>query len=330
MSRGSSSDRHTRRPARHGMTSKPWWPVFKRGATLVFFALVAYLLYTQARTVEWGEVWATLRRRPVQGLLLASLFAAGSYALYSCFDLLGRHTTGHRLATARVMLVNFISYAFNLNMGALVGGVAFRYRLYSRFGLETGVTTRVVAMSMLTNWLGYLLLAGVAFTLSPVSPPPDWKLGTFGIRVVGVGLFSAAIAYLLLCAFSRRRTWTLRGHEVILPSLRLALLQLAMSSLNWMLIAATVYTLLEQKIAFPTVLGVLLVAAVAGVITHVPAGLGVLEVVFVVLLSHQLPRSEILAALIAYRAIYYLAPLAIATIAYLTVEVKAKKVARPA
>ncbi|GAB3554377.1 lysylphosphatidylglycerol synthase domain-containing protein [Noviherbaspirillum agri] len=331
MTRDSTMDsRRAPGAARRGITSRPWWPTFKRILTVVFFALVAYLLYTQARTVEWGEVLETLKRRPLQGLLLASLLAAGSYALYSCFDLFGRYTTGHRLGALRVMLITFISYAFNLNMGALVGGVAFRYRLYSRFGLEAGVTTRVVAMSMLTNWLGYLFLAGLAFAISPVSPPPDWKLGTFGLRVLGVALFATAVTYLLLCAFSRRRTWSVRGHDVTLPSLRLALLQLGMSTANWLLIAATVYTLLEQKIAFPAVLGVLLVAAVAGVITHVPAGLGVLEVVFVVLLSHQLPRSELLAGLLAYRAIYYLTPLAIAAVLYLVVEAHAKKVARAA
>lgn len=330
MSRETEAGGRPRKAARHGLTSRPWWPWTKRLLTLVFFALVAYLLYTQARSVEWDEVMATLRRRPPQGLLTAAALAAGSYALYSCFDLLGRHATGHRLSTRQVMLINFISYAFNLNMGALVGGVAFRYRLYSRFGLDAGVTTRVVIMSMLTNWLGYLLLAGLAFWWVPVSPPADWKLGTFGLRVLGFALFATAVAYLLLCAFARRRTWTVRGHEVILPSLRLALLQLVMSSINWLLIAGTVFTLLEQKIAFPAVLEVLLVAAVAGVITHVPAGLGVLEVVFVVLLSNQMPRSELLAALLAYRAIYYLAPLAVAALAYLLVEAHAKKAGRPA
>jgi uncharacterized membrane protein YbhN (UPF0104 family) len=64
---------------------------------------------------------------------------------------------------------------------------------------------------------------------------------------------------------------------------------------------------------------------VAGVITHVPAGLGVLEAVFVALLAHQLPQSRLLAALLAYRAIYYLLPLAIATVAYALTEVRAKR-----
>ena len=50
----------------------------------------------------------------------------------------GGATPGTRCATRKVMGVNFISYAFNLNLGSLVGGVAFRYRLYSRLGLDNG------------------------------------------------------------------------------------------------------------------------------------------------------------------------------------------------
>jgi hypothetical protein len=100
----------------------------------------------------------------------------------------------------------------------------------------------------------------------------------------------------------------------------MALLQLSMSSANWLLIAGVMFTLLEQKIAYPAVLGVLLVAAIAGVITHVPAGLGVLEAVFLALLSHHLSKTELLAALLTYRAIYYLVPLACATLLYLLME----------
>lgn len=310
-------------------SSKRWWQWIKRLFTVAFFAGVAYLLFVQARSIDWSEVLTTLRRRPAEGLVTAAACAAASYALYSCFDLLGRYTTGHLLGVRQVMTVNFISYAFNLNLGSLVGGVAFRYRLYSRLGLDTRVITRVLAMSMLTNWLGYLLLAGFVFWWRPLSLPPDWKLDPFGLQVLGFVLLAAAIAYLLLCGIARRRSWRVRGYVVTLPPLRLALLQLLMSSANWLLITATVFMLLERKIAFTSVLGVLLVAAIAGVITHVPAGLGVLEAVFVALLSHQLPRTELLAALLAYRAIYYLAPLAVAALVYLLVEARAKHLRQP-
>jgi glycosyltransferase 2 family protein len=304
------------------VTSKAWWPWARRLLSLAFFLLVAYLLTTYARTVEWDEVLSTMRQRPTGSILLACLPAFLSYALYSCFDLLGRHATGHRMKTAQVMAVNFICYAFNLNLGALIGGVAFRYRLYSRFGLDAETVTRILMMSMLTNWIGYLLLSGPAFLLSPVLLPDDWKIGTAGIRVLGCVMTGIAIAYLALCAFSARRAWSVRGHEISLPSFRIALLQLAISTANWLLIATTIYLLLDQALAFPLVLSVLLIAAIAGVITHVPAGLGVLEAVFVALLADRLPTHVILAAFLTYRVVYYIGPLCLATVAYLLIEAK--------
>jgi uncharacterized membrane protein YbhN (UPF0104 family) len=142
--------------------------------------------------------------------------------------------------------------------------------------------------------------------------------------VLGFLLVAATAAYISMCALARRRSWTIRGHELTLPSLRLATLQLAMSTLNWSLIAGTVYMLLGQKIPYPVVLEVMLVAAIAGVITHVPAGLGVLEAVFIALLSHLVPKYELLAALLTYRAIYYLAPLVVAALIYLVIEARTK------
>jgi glycosyltransferase 2 family protein len=214
------------------------------------------------------------------------------------------------------MQISFTSYAFNLNLGSLVGGVAFRYRLYAKFGLSNDVVPRVLGLSMLTNWLGYMLLAGTVFLIRPLELPAEWIIGEVGLRVLGGVLLALVITYLVLCFRATRRKWSLRGHEVTLPGGRLALLQLGLSALNWTLIATIVYVLLQQKIGFTTVLSVMLIAAVAGVIAHVPAGLGVLEAVFVTLLAQSASRTELLAALLAYRAIYYLAPLALAVVYY--------------
>jgi hypothetical protein len=310
-----------------GITARAWWPWFKRAVIAVFFILLAWLLVTEARTIEWVKVWAAISNYPLPALLGAVTLAWASLALYSTFDLLGRHYTGHTLPAPAVMRVTFVSYLFSLNLGALVGGVALRFRLYSRLGLAAGTITRILSLSLLTNWAGYLLLAGVIFGFYTPALPPGWKIGSAGLQILGFVLLAAALLYLLLCAVSRQRSFTIRGHELSLPSLRLALLQIAIGASNWLLMGGCVFMLLQQKIAFPTVTGVLLVAAVAGVITHVPAGLGVLEAIFVVLLSHQLPKYELLAALLAYRGIYYLAPLALAVALYLFAETRAKKAA---
>lgn len=323
----SSHSPHAERSPR-STASEPERPTWKTRARfiakLLFFGLIAYLLVRQARAVDWQDVVSAIRRRPAHLLGTAAAFALASHALYSCFDLIGRHLTGHRLATGRVMAINFISYAFNLNMGALIGGVAFRYRLYSRFGLETGTTTRIVVLSMLTNWLGYVALAGFVFLLLPPALPQDWAIDASTLRVLGAGLLVLAAGYLAWCAFTRKRVRTIRGHEVILPPLRISLLQVFLGALNWMLMAAILFVLLEQKIGFATVLSVLLVAAIAGAISHVPAGLGVLEVVFVTFLSSRVPQGELLAALLAYRGLYYLLPLAAAAVLYFFMESRGK------
>jgi uncharacterized membrane protein YbhN (UPF0104 family) len=307
-----------------GMARHAWWPWLKRIATWTFFGLVAWLLVLQARTIDWGEVLQAVLEIPLPALLAALLLAACSFALYSTYDLLGRHMTRHRLGTGTVMGVTFISYAFNLNLGSLIGGVAFRYRLYSRHGLDNLTITRVLGFSMLTNWLGYLVVAGLAFFFWPNALPPEWKIEQDGLRILGGTLLVLALAYLVLCAVAREHTWELRGHELQTPALGMALLQLVMSCTNWALIGGVIWLLLQQQLPYPQVLAVLLVAAVAGVITHVPAGLGVLEAVFVALLSHQIATDRLLGALLAYRAIYYLLPLCIASAAYFFTEVRVR------
>ncbi len=298
------------------------WPHLKPWLTGLFFLLVAWLIWRFASTVRWGEVLQAIRAYPATTLMAAATLAACSHALYSTYDLIGRHTTGHRLGTGAVMRITFISYAFNLNLGSLVGGIALRYRLYSRQGLDAGTVTRVLTLSMMTNWLGYLLLAGLAFSFWPLALPESWGVTPTHLRLGGAALLLAAIAWVALCAFSPQRELSIRGHTLQLPSLRLTALQLAMSCANWLLISGVVYLLMPDRISYPSVLAVMLIAAVAGVITHVPAGLGVLEAVFVALLSHQAPASQLLAALLTYRAIYYIAPFALALLAYLATEAR--------
>ena len=95
-----------------------------------------------------------------------------------------------------------------------------------------------------------------------------------------------SLGYIVACVRSGDRVWTVRGHELYLPPWRMAVLQMAISCLNWSLMAGVIYVLLGQKIAYTDVLTVLLIGAIAGVVAHVPAGLGVFEFVFMALLSH--------------------------------------------
>jgi glycosyltransferase 2 family protein len=305
--------------------SQAWWPWTRRALSLLFFAVVVVLLVQYGRHIDWNDVVDSLRDTPRPALLMALGLAAASHLLYSCFDLIGRRYTGHNLRTPTVMAVNFISYAFNLSLGSLIGGVGFRYRLYSRLGLNNGVITRIVSMSLLTNWLGYKLLAGLLFLVHPLALPPSWKMGNHGLQWLGAALVLISLGYIVACARSGDRTWTIKGHELYLPPWRMAVLQMAVSCLNWCLMAAVIYVLLGRRVAYADVLTVLLIGAIAGVVAHVPAGLGVFEFVFIALLSHLVSEDQLLGALLGYRAIYYILPLIAATLMYLVMETRARR-----
>ncbi len=315
---------------RTGIAARPWWPAARRALLLLFFGAVLVLLWTLARELDWPAVGRSLRDYPARTLLLALALGAASHLVYTCYDLIGRHVTGHALSTGRVMAITWLSYAFNLNFGAMVGGVGFRARLYTRQGLDAARIAQIFTLSLVTNWLGYFLLAAVAFVGWPLHLPPDWALGVQGLQMLGGGLALLAVVYVGLCAKASRRSWQVRGHTLPLPSARLAVLQCVMGVCNWSLMASMLWVLLGQKVAYGQVLSCLLLASGVGLVVRVPGGVGVTETVFVALLREQMPVPEIIAALVAYRALYFVSPLLLALPGYAAMEWNLRRAGRVA
>ena len=299
------------------------WARIGRIATGLFLLVVAALLLRYARSVDWREVAQVLAAYEAPALFGAGLLAAGSFGLYMAYDLAARRFTGHTVPALRTMEIAFVTYAVSLNLGALIGGGGFRLRLYSREGLRPGLIGRIVGFSVTTNWLGYIALAGVLFA-SGAMQLPDGLAGYRGaLRWLGFGMLAVGLAYLVACAAYHGRRWHVRGHVFHLPTLPLALLQFLLACTNWLLIAGILHVLLPGPVPYPTVLGVLLLSGIAAAMVHVPAGLGVMEAVFIGMLGHRLDEEALLAALLASRAIYYLAPLLPAPLLSLKLEARA-------
>lgn len=296
-----------------------------RGLAFAFLLLVAWLVIDHARAVDWAAVRDAIVAFPRAKLAAALALVVCSHGLYACYDLVGRRYAHHKLPAHKVLGVGLVSYAFNLNLGALVGGFAFRWRLYSKLGLRQGQIGRIIALSLVTNWSGYLLLAGVVLATRAIELPPPVTLGTDVLQVLGVAMIGAPLLYVAMCATAKRRDYHLRGHHFTLPSLRMAATQLGLSTANWALIGAIVWVLLPEGPAYGIVLATLLMAGMAGVITHVPGGLGVIEAVFVAVLGASVPQGGLIAALLVYRALYYLLPLAIAAVMHFVFEASARR-----
>ncbi|KQX87150.1 lysylphosphatidylglycerol synthase domain-containing protein [Variovorax sp. Root473] len=296
------------------------WQRCRRWALPVLGLVVLGLLLSHAHKVDWAGAWEALQRYPALLLLGVLGLATLSHALYGCFDLIGRRHTRHRLPRWRSWAIAVVSYAFNLNLGSLVGGIALRARLYARAGLDEATVAQIVGISLATNWLGYGLLAGSLFAAGAITPPREAHMDVGAFRALGMGMVLLAVAYVVACFFLHDRHWLVKGRRVELPSAQLALVQLGLSAANWAVMGCAMYLLLGQKVPYATVLGVLLAASIVGVVTPIPAGLGVLEAVYLALLSGTVRQGTLMGAVLAYRALYYLLPLAGGVVLYLLLE----------
>ncbi|MBD8602727.1 MULTISPECIES: lysylphosphatidylglycerol synthase domain-containing protein [unclassified Pseudomonas] len=302
------------------------WVWAKRIMTVLCFILVPVLVFMLVKNLDWQEVKHALSSYKMSTLLIGAGIVAASYLTFASYDLLAKRYIGHEVPSRQVLPLAFVCYAFNLNLGSWVGGIALRYRLYSKLGLDVPAITKILSLCLITNWLGYLFVAGTLFAMGLPALPEGFKIGSTGLQIIGVVIILLGLAYLAACRFSKKRTWTIRKQEILLPSFKMALTQACLGALNWSLMGLLVWSLLPEKVGYPTILAILLISSIAGVITHIPAGLGVLETIFITLLQGQYSKGALLAALIAYRALYFLLPLAIACVVYLVLEKRTRTI----
>ena len=81
--------------------------------------------------------------------------------------------------------------------------------------------------------------------------------------------------------------------------------------MDWVLAAAIFYALLpEPRPPFLSIAAIVTLAHLGGVASHVPGGLGVFEGIVLFTLGGTVPSEALVAALVAYRVVYFLLPLA--------------------
>lgn len=278
--------------------------------SLLFFALALWLLHRELRDFHYREVIRFLDVLPWGHVLLAVVFTACSYLTLTSYDALACRYIGKRVAYRKIALASFTGYAVSNTLGlSLFTGTPLRVRFYSGWGLTGLDITRIMLFGYVTFWLGFCGLSGAAFLAEPIAIPKLLHLPVASARPFGF-LFLALVAAYLIASFTRRRPFALRGLELDVPSPRLALAQLALSSLDWAFAGAVLYSLSPAwHVSFLHFLGVFLFAQVAGLLSNVPGGLGVFETLMVLLLPAELPRPQLVAAMVAFRGVYYLLPL---------------------
>lgn len=291
------------------------WPRVRRWvvpvAVVAVIAVMLHVLQHEAAHLRYHDIMRALRELPRTQVVLAALCTLLSYAVLPGYDLLALEYAGHRLPLRRIAYGSVVAYGLSQTLGfpAFTGG-SVRVRLWSAWGLENEEIARALAFANVSFALGIVgLTAGIGLT-EPTSSLQRLHLSAGIVRgLAAVGLLFV-LAYVGWCIRARGRIIRVWRAEIPAPRLRLVAGQFLVAALDWMLAALVLYVLLPSghEVRFPAFVAVFVLAHAAGLLSHVPGGLGVFEILMVLQFGDAMPVDRLLGSLLAYRVVFYLLP----------------------
>jgi uncharacterized membrane protein YbhN (UPF0104 family) len=284
---------------------------------VLLFGLSIGAIVQELQKYRLRDVFESLAAIPNHYIFWAIGLTVLNYVMLTGYDTLAARYVRHPLPYRKTALVAGISYAISNTVGfALLSGSAIRYRFYSTWGLSASKIAQIIAFCNLSFWLGLFTVGGVLFLVTPLRVP-DWLDLPFGsVHSIGAFFLITVVAYL---GWNTVNSEPLKIGKWSLPHLpiHMSLTQIAITSLDWALAAAVLYSLLSSfaALSYPGFFGIYLLAQMAGIISSVPGGLGVFETLLLFSLSSSINSATLFGVLLAYRGIYYFLPLGIGVLA---------------
>ncbi len=309
------------------------WPVV--GVCIMMAAF--YVLSRQAKTLSPAAIMMSLRAIPPYRLVLGAGAALLAYGALAGYDRIALMQLKRKLPLWFVTLVSFTTYALSHNIGGtIIAGGAMRYRAYSTRGMSLGEVTFLVLFCSFTFALGTVMLGGILLVFDPalverfaalldgIVHGLGYARGTSVLaspatlmavaRACGVVMLALVCLY-VLGSLLKFKPIEMRWLHVHYPTPAVVWRQLIIAPLELVGAAGIIYFALPPAVHadFVTVLGVFIASFTAGLISHSPGGLGVLEALCVAAMP-EVAKPTMLAALIVFRLFYLVVPLCLSLV----------------
>src|SRR5256714_76617 len=284
--------------------------------SITVIGIACYVLYHWLGGTDGDEVVEASRQTEPRQIALSALFVAAGYFTLTFYDWFAVRAIGRTDVPYRInALAAFTSYSIGHNVGASVfTGGAVRYRIYSAWGLNAIDVAKFCFLAGLTFWLGNAAVLGLGIAYHPEAAASIDQLPVWFNRVAAFGILLALVGYVAwVWAQPRgvgRGPWT-----VTLPGGPLTLLQIAIGIVDLGFCALAMYVLVpdEPNLGFVVVAVIFVSATLLGFASHSPGGLGVFDAAMLVGLW-QMDREDLLAGMLLFRVLFYLAPFVISVI----------------
>lgn len=287
----------------------PAWATVLLGLALIAGAW--WLIYAEFREHSLVDIWTAILSLRKSVILLAAGYVGLSFLSLILDEYLSLHLMSVPKPFLRMLPPAYATYSLaNALSFSFATAPAVRTRLYRNMlgPLEIGTLSAVTGASVFvgattTTGIGLLLGADEIAALGHLYPVL-WQ-------AIGAALLIPAAVWIMQ-SFGKRHSLSMMGITVTTPGSLRAAAQLIVAVSGWMFAAAVLYELLPAHGAwsFPAFAAAFVVACYVGAASGAPAGLGVFDAA-ILSISISENASQTAAALIVYRLIYTLAPLAL-------------------
>jgi phosphatidylglycerol lysyltransferase len=265
--------------------------------------------------VDIRDVIRNADQTPTIILALSFVATLGGYLCLVGYDWSALRHIGKPLPLPTTVTGGLMAYAFGNTIGlSAVSGGAVRYRIYSGLGLDAYDVAAVSTFAAVSYGVAATIIGLAAVVIDPT------LLGLASPFLPGVMRWAAAALILimvvpLVVAALHQGSIRIGRFTLRAPSLPILVGQALFSFGDIVLAALALYILLPGgHIGFGVFLGIFAAATMAGILSHVPGGVGVFETVVLTALPSTIPVETAAAALLLFRLIYFVVPFLLALI----------------
>lgn len=294
------------------------------GTILFLGVLLVVAVQHVMAEVNFGEVLAYLEALPLSKVIKAIGLTAVAFWLLTLYDLSAQIYLKKKVPYGTTAFAAACGYAISNNVGwAVISGAGVRLRAYGAAGLSAGDVAKVVVFSTTTFTLGLTFTGAVGMIVGPHPVSVLLKIPELAVQAAGAAMLLGLLAICVITAVTHKpvRIWR---WSIQLPSWGGVVSQITIASAELVVTAAILWMLLpiDVQVPFVSFVALFCAALIVAIFSHVPGGLGVFESIILLGMADHDAASSILGALLAYRFIYYVLPLAVAGLSIAIWEIR--------
>jgi uncharacterized membrane protein YbhN (UPF0104 family) len=307
-----------------GVKSRSLFHLILSLVSLTFLVGATFFLVRELRALSIEEVFHTINSISYKKLTAAIILCFANYLIMIGYDWIGLRYAGVNLPFRKIALTSIVGDTLNNNLGlSAVGGSTIKFRFYSSLGVGASSIARAIGFYTIGYWLGFSFLSSISFLyfFPQITVLENWGKA---IQIVISILLMLPVAFFTVLVFQKKiKKVSLGKFHIDIPRPAKGLSVLLVGIIDWTCTGVMFYLLMPQS-AFRDVfkfVSIYVISHIAGMASQVPGGIAVFESA-AVLMNGGNTTVTLMASLLMFRVLFFIAPFIIGLCGFFYFEVK--------